>query len=300
MNGGSLLSLGATCKSDNDCQSDSCVKKVCVDPDKTCPSATSPGVCSGHGTCRFVDIGGNTVASCGETNVHCSATCVCQGGYGGESCSLSPAELIAREAARVSMCNAVLVTAKQLTPSAKLVDKLVSTVLSAYDPTEVRSTAGIVNCSKVLLTIGQLASAGYMTGTSPNTPTDYAELITLFTASLSTLTTNTNTAVVTAPPTTAPTSSTTKRVLTGAEMLSTTSANEMGMHYDYGLTSAVGSSATKASSKKQSAPAASSLSSNLQSATKSLVTGTQPPPTHSPIYPHTVQNIPSVIPPSLQ
>ena len=107
------------------------------------------------------------------------------------SCSLSPAELIAREAARVSMCNAVLVTAKQLTPSAKLVDKLVSTVLSAYDPTEVRSTAGIVNCSKVLNRIGQLASAGYMTGTTPNTPTDYAELITLFTASLATLTTNT-------------------------------------------------------------------------------------------------------------
>ena len=191
VNGLNLLPLGATCKSNNDCQSHDCVNTVCVDPGKTCPSATSPGVCSGHGSCRFVDIGGSTVSSCGETDVHCSANCVCQGGYGGVSCSLSPAELIAREAARVSMCNAVLVTAKQLTPSAKLVDKLVSTVLSAYDPTEVRSTAGIVNCSKVLNRIGQLASAGYMTGTTPNTPTDYAELITLFTASLATLTTNT-------------------------------------------------------------------------------------------------------------
>ena len=157
------------------------------------------------------------------------------------------------------MCNAVLVTAKQLTPSAKLVDKLVSTVLSAFDPTEVRSTAGITNCSQVLLAIGKLASAGYMAGTLANTPTDYAELITLFTASLSTLTTNT--AQITTP-------TTTKRVLIGTEY-------ETGTENDHGLTGAIATIVTP-KSKKAPAAAAASLSSNLQSATKSLVTGIHP------------------------
>ena len=272
VNGLSLLPLGSTCKSNGDCKSGDCVKAVCVDPDKTCPSTTSPGACSGHGICQFVDIGGSTVTSCGETNVHCSAKCVCQSGYGGVSCSLSPADLISRAAARVSMCNAVLVTAKQLTPSAKLVDKLVSTVLSAYDPTEVLSTAGINNCSKVLLTIGKLTSAGYMTGTLVHTPTNYAELITLFTASLSTLMTNTAQATTT---------STTKRLLTGTENVS---IYETGIQNHYELTGAVGSSVNKESSKKT--PAAASLSSTLQSATKSLVTGThQHTPTHPLVSP---------------
>ena len=236
------------------------MKKICVDPDKVCPSTTST-VCSGHGTCQLFDIGGNTVTSCGERNVHCLAKCVCQGGYGGVSCSLSPTDLIAQENARVSMCNAVLVTAKQLTPSAKLVDKLVSTVLSAYDPYVVRSTQGINNCSKVLLTIGQLASKGYMTGTLAHTPTDYAELITLFTASLSTVATNAAQATTT-------TTTTTKRALIETEILSTTSTYDMETHIDHGLTSAVYVKDAKKATTN-------TLSNNLQSATKSLVTGTQ-------------------------
>ena len=141
--------VGYNCAKDTDCQYGSCKHHQCVIPDQTCPTTIVSKVCSGHGQCNFTDTGGSAVTTCPETSVFCTASCHCTGGYGGVSCSLPPESIAARETSRVSMCNAVLATASKQTPSAKLVDLLVSTLYSAYDPHEVRSSAGVLNCSQV-------------------------------------------------------------------------------------------------------------------------------------------------------
>ena len=141
--------VGDHCAKNTDCQYSSCHHNRCVIPDQTCPTAVVSTVCSGHGQCNFTDTGGNAVTTCPETSVFCTASCYCSDGYGGVSCSSTPSSIAARETSRVSMCNAVLATASKQTPSAKLVDLLVSTLYSAYDPNEVRSSAGILNCSQV-------------------------------------------------------------------------------------------------------------------------------------------------------
>ena len=143
---------GDSCSKDTDCRYGSCKHNQCAVPDQTCPTSVASKVCSGHGQCNFTDTGGNSVTTCPETSVYCTASCACTDGYGGVSCSLTPSAIADRETSRVSMCNAVLATASKQTPSAKLVDLLVSTLYSAYDPHEVRSTAGIVNCSQVTTT----------------------------------------------------------------------------------------------------------------------------------------------------
>lgn len=179
-----VRAVGVLCKKNSVCVYNLCAGGVCQAPDKACLSTVQNMDCSGHGTCLFSDTSGTALYSCPVTNVFCAASCSCDEGYGGVSCSLNDAALTAREAARVNMCNAVLVTASVQTPSAKLLDLLVGTLYLAYDPNEVTSMRGIANCSQVLTKIGALASQGYMKGTQDSTPTEYADLITLFTSSV--------------------------------------------------------------------------------------------------------------------
>ena len=180
----SLAPVGANCTSSTTCRYQICDHGRCAAPNQTCPSTLVSQACSGHGTCTFQDSSFNTLHSCLITNTACSALCQCSGGYGGISCALTPTVLAEREATRVAMLDAVMATADNMEPSSKVLDLLVSTVYTVYDPSEVVTPAGIANSSNVLAKVAALSRAGYMKGTDDDTPTEYAETVNQFSQSI--------------------------------------------------------------------------------------------------------------------
>ena len=180
----SLAPVGAACTSGASCRYQLCGQGHCATPNQTCPSTVLSQACSGHGACVFQDSSFNVLQSCPITSTACTASCQCRHGYGGISCALTPTILAERQNARVAMCSAVLATADNLEPSSKQLDLLVSTVYSAYDPSEVITATGVVACSNVLAKVAALSRAGYMQGTSDTTPTEYAETVSHFSRSI--------------------------------------------------------------------------------------------------------------------
>lgn len=160
--------IGSVCVAHADCIFGNCTNKVCVEPSQTCP-----GSCSGRGECVFVDPSGNPLqTACLLRNPYCSPTCRCQSGFGGADCSLTEAELADRGSVRAQMCAALLVVADSRQPSAALLDTLVGSLRSTYDPNEVTSEEGTAICGQVLTYCTDLASQGYLSGTSAAT-TDF-------------------------------------------------------------------------------------------------------------------------------
>ena len=84
------------CKKDANCLFGACVSGVCITPNKTCSTGIPGTVCSGQGSCQFLDSSGSAVSSCLISNVYCSPQCMCSGGSGGIDCSLNPSQLATR------------------------------------------------------------------------------------------------------------------------------------------------------------------------------------------------------------
>lgn len=57
-------------------------------------------MCSQNGACSYSDPSGNSLFSCTIVDVTCTASCVCNSGYGGNDCSLTDTVLTARDALR--------------------------------------------------------------------------------------------------------------------------------------------------------------------------------------------------------
>ena len=168
------------CRSNTDCLYGLCINSYCAVPPKVCPTNYPTEVCSGHGVCRWLDSSNMNISSCLITNSFCRASCLCRDGYGGVDCSLNSIQLTTRSDARISMCNALLQTIEKQDASSLLLDVLVTSLRSVYNPFEFNSSEGHISCSRVMGKIGLLASDGYMKGSSANTKTYFVELLSSF------------------------------------------------------------------------------------------------------------------------
>ena len=91
-----VATAASGCVKNADCLYGACVSGACITPNKTCSTGIPGTVCSGQGSCQFIDTSGTALPTCLISNVFCSSKCVCVGGYGGVDCSLNPTQLAAR------------------------------------------------------------------------------------------------------------------------------------------------------------------------------------------------------------
>ena len=160
-----LKSGGSQCSSNSECLYGNCTTAgVCSEPLKQCPSQ-----CSGRGKCTYFDVSGNVLSTgCKISETSCSAVCNCNSNYGGVDCSLTSEALKEKSKLRGDMCNAISNIADVSTPSAQLLDTMVSSLMSAYDPNEVLEDAKR-SCTAVLSLCTQLTEQGYLLGASTST-----------------------------------------------------------------------------------------------------------------------------------
>ena len=132
---------------------------VCGAPLRTYPSVNDQ-VCSGNGYCQYADDVGNVLSSCSIFDVFCRASCVCLSGYGGNDCSLSSSGVLARDASRKKMCDALVSVGNTQNQSPQLLDTLVGSLLGTFSPSEVVSLAAQTSCNNALTFLNNLASHG--------------------------------------------------------------------------------------------------------------------------------------------
>lgn len=155
--------LGEDCDSDRDCLYGNCTSGICTAPTLQCDSSITGTVCSGHGSCTYADASGNEWdGACTIFDVFCSATCVCDEAYGGADCSLTAEELADVDSYRASLCQAILDIGDLSNPSTQYFNNIVTTLQSAFDPSEVTSENTTLLCLDALNYVGELAAEGYL------------------------------------------------------------------------------------------------------------------------------------------
>jgi hypothetical protein len=165
---------------------DATKSKVCVAPYQQCPSATPGTVCSDNGLCLFEDSSGTSLFSCTVEDIFCTPRCACESGYYGEDCSLNATQFAVQEASRVSMCEALYVSASTQDRSPQLVDALVGNLVAVYDPKKIATYDGHVTCMQVLTLLADLSLDGHLTGTKSQTVAYLMEIVSAFSSIAST------------------------------------------------------------------------------------------------------------------
>jgi hypothetical protein len=172
--------VGAACNVSSQCLQGSCTSNICAVPIKMCPSVNSQE-CSGNGKCVYSDQNGFALNKiCTQAETFCTASCSCTGGYGGNDCTLSPAEKVTRDLTRASMCEYVILLANTLQHSSDLLDSLVSSLLVAYDPAEVISPESVTVCQNALTVVTGVAAEGYLGNAMSSTKTFIVDLMSEF------------------------------------------------------------------------------------------------------------------------
>eukprot|EP01038_Epipyxis_sp_PR26KG_P005612 gene5612-7752_t len=172
---------GSSCSNDDDCVLNNCSDGVCAAATKQCPSSTT-SECSDHGSCSYRDSSGNSLTSdeCVVSNVFCSVSCSCDDGYGGSDCSLTSSDLSTLDAARGSMCSALIKSYAYSDESSSLLDSFVASLLSIYSPNEVTSNSSIALCTSALNTVNLLVENGYLADAQTSTKTYFAKTLSKF------------------------------------------------------------------------------------------------------------------------
>lgn len=183
----SIGSVGSACVSNSDCLYGLCRQFACIEPNKTCASSSND-VCSGNGVCKFFDSSNNVLDKCLQTNVRCSAKCVCDSGYGGSDCSLNPAATISRNNLRATLCEAINTVYASKDDSSSTLDILAGSLQTSFVADELVTDAGVTACTTALSTITTLASQGYLKTASSSTITTITSALSSFVAKASALT----------------------------------------------------------------------------------------------------------------
>jgi hypothetical protein len=148
---------------DGDCSVGTCISSLCVSVSKSCPSNSSMSVCSGAGYCAFRSLDGQSQTTCLIGNSLCYGMCLCYPGYGGNGCSIPPAELAVQDQYRGDICEYLSSLVQENVTYATLADAS-SLLNQTYVPSLVVSASSILAC------ISTLESIAYQT---PNVPLDY-------------------------------------------------------------------------------------------------------------------------------
>ena len=164
-NASTAKSIGDHCSVNSDCQSYRC-DGICKFPLKTCPGSNFTTICSEHGVCGIYSSSSHIQLSstreCTIFDQSCYTRCICKPNYGGADCSLTQAELNARDQIRTQLCKAISFVGSSANPSDDLVDTLSGTMNQAYNPSEVITQKGFSTCLNTLLNISTLARHGYI------------------------------------------------------------------------------------------------------------------------------------------
>lgn len=175
----SLADVPSSCDSDDDCVFGNCVDNICQVARKECPSSNGLQ-CSGFGTCQYYDTSSIEVVDCPVTNSKCFAKCSCNVGYGGADCSLDDDALAEREALRTKLCQTIITVASSQEISVSVLDTLISSLQSSFNPDEVTSYESQVVCLTAFENIAALAAAGYLSSTKSSTISSLVSLLSSF------------------------------------------------------------------------------------------------------------------------
>jgi hypothetical protein len=174
------VSLDGTCADDYDCAFGSCsASGLCMISEKKCPSS-SEGVCSGHGSCIFLDASDRAVPTCLVTDTRCFAQCSCEAGFGGIDCSLSSSDMIARDSLRAQLCQSILNISFAQDSSGTLLDTLVGSLSSSFSAYEVTSVSSRAVCLSAFQHIVSLAKEGYLRNAKRSTVTFLVDLLSAY------------------------------------------------------------------------------------------------------------------------
>jgi hypothetical protein len=167
------LEIGEICSSDGNCRFGYCnlPTSTCQYPNQTCPSNDPLLVCSGHGTCSFVNVA-NGVALSGDcliSNSLCSAKCACSDGYSEKDCSAAPSYATEVQQMRSNLCSALNSTIRKVNTSAALLDSAVSSLFQSYVTSSTYDADTQAVCSDVLEFVVELAGQGFLSGVKEST-----------------------------------------------------------------------------------------------------------------------------------
>lgn len=172
-------SINSPCLTNSDCLYRQCTNQICTPPALLCPTNQTDTVCSRRGSCAYSDSSGNALKSCTIFDI-CSASCVCNSGFGGTDCSLSSAALVARSQIRTALSQALVESSKVQDRSPTVLKTLIISLLSAFSPSEVTTLSANKVHSQALQSITSLTSQG-MLGDSEYLSLLLAQLVSAFT-----------------------------------------------------------------------------------------------------------------------
>ena len=163
----SEVSVG--CIDDDQCPFGFCTAGVCKPLMKACPSAIKSEICSGKGSCVYVDGSGNSLAECQLMDSTCSAMCVCNDAYAGFDCSSTSTAVKTMEDSRSKMCSALGHIAEVSDPSSDTLASLSSSLSSTFNPYQFQSDGAILNCLGAYESIFSLSGQGFLSSVSGTT-----------------------------------------------------------------------------------------------------------------------------------
>ena len=146
---------GSVCNANSNCGVQSycllsVIPHVCTRLPKECP-----GGCSGHGSCSFSDaITGNPVASCKQGDGNCEAVCNCNGNYTSTDCSITWANLLAKQSIRnLLIANLQNITALSNPSSENLVSwsNSIASMTQVTQEVTLSSANSVINIANTIL-----------------------------------------------------------------------------------------------------------------------------------------------------